>query len=376
MQSSVRLRRVRRPLSLAQRRSLRRREKQNQKRSLLPLRTSSGALHGGHSSDYFGTIRVGSPAREFSVLFDTGSGNLLLPSVLCDGKACLKHRRFNVSSSSSGVDIGFLARPDAEVGEDGDRDIVEVAFGTGTASGVIAKDKVCLGSTCARIDFVAATDMSDQPFGDAAYDGIFGLGLTGLSQGTQFNLIDCMVRDKVLKTSIFSVFLGATDAEDSEITFGRYKQEHMSGNMLWVPVAGNEFWQVELDDVAIQGMPMDICQKKNCLAIFDTGTSLLAGPTDFVNTLIDTLNVSSDCSNYDTLPDLAFMIRNRSFSLSRQDYVDRNNSRDCSVSVMAQDTPPPRGPLFILGDPFLRKYYTVYNRELLQIGLALADHGH
>eukprot|EP00434_Breviolum_minutum_P010092 symbB.v1.2.008903.t1/scaffold551.1/size272348/13 len=62
---------------------------------------------------------------------------------------------------------------------------------------------------------------------------------------------------------------------------------------------------------------------------------------------------------------------NHTLTLSPEDYVDRDG-HTCSVALMTMDVPPPKGPLFIFGDPFLRKYYTVYDRENLQVGFALA----
>ena len=46
-----------------------------------------------HKQAYYGRVHVGSPAQEFTMLFDTGSGNLILPSTRCESEACKAHRR-------------------------------------------------------------------------------------------------------------------------------------------------------------------------------------------------------------------------------------------------------------------------------------------
>merc|ERR1719160_1020300 len=362
----------RRTLSLTQRRAYLR-----QRRSLLPLHSSSqkSRMNGGHASDYFGTISIGSPPQDFVVLFDTGSGNLLVPSTLCDDKSCLKHKRFNSSLSTSVKDIAFSNKPDTPVGDDGDRDVLNLGFGTGKVDGVIMRDKVCIGSICSHVDFVAATDMSDEPWTTAPFDGVLGLGLTNLSENAAFNAFFRMTQEKAVKSNVFSVFLGATDAEESEITFGQYKKERMASDLFWVPVNKDGFWQVKMEDVAIGNEKMKFCHG-NCSVVVDTGTSLIAGPADIVNMLIDKLNVASDCSNFNNLPNVGFMIGNHIMNLSPEDYVDRNGTSDCGVSLMTQDVDPAEGPMFILGDPFLRKYYTVYDPEQKQVGFALAAHSH
>lgn len=355
-----------------QRRSLSRLQRSH--RSSLPLLSGNRSLtRGEHPSEYFGTITIGSPAQQFLVLFDTGSGNLVVPSSVCDGSACSKHKRFNVSGSKTSVNIAFTNKPDTPVGDDADQDVINLVYGTGEAVGTIVKDKVCVGNICTRADLVASTEESDAPFGGAPFDGIFGLGLTKLSEGPAFNMLDGMKRDNSINKALFSVFLGASAAEESEILFGSYRNEHMASKLFWVPVMSTGFWQVPLESVAVRGKPL--ANVSNSSAVLDTGTSLLAGPPDVINALLDDLNVATNCSNFGRLPDISFGIAGHMLSLSPEDYVDRNeDGTDCTVPLMTQDVKPGEGAVWILGDPFLRKYYTVYDRDKMQVGFATASH--
>merc|ERR1719217_1024321 len=177
-----------------------------------------------HASEYYGKIEVGVPPQEFLVVFDTGSGNLLLPSKECTDEACASHKRFDSQLSKNAIQIAFADQPDKPVATGGDRDVVTITFGTGEMSGVFIKDRVCIGAICTTGNFVAATEESDEPFSLVPFDGIFGLALPQMAEAAGFSLMDCMVHDKVLKSNIFSVFFGADDNEDSEITFGEFKE--------------------------------------------------------------------------------------------------------------------------------------------------------
>jgi hypothetical protein len=301
-------------------------------------------------------------------VYDTGSGNLLIPGQNCEDEACVNHKRFDRKDSSTVKDMNCDgSKPDGP-----STDELTITFGTGQITGKCLMDNICIGNLCAPGTFVASTQESSSPFASFKFDGVLGLALDKMAQGPDFSLMSRMVRHEILAKPVFSVFLSDSDQETSEVTFGQVNREHMASDMFWVPVRqASGYWEVQIEDITLNNKRQSICV--DCHVAVDTGTSQLAGPSDIMSELSRKLDVKSDCSNYKDLPSLGFVIGSRILNLDPQDYVDKW-SDNCQVSLMSLDVPPPRGPLFIFGIPFLQKFFTVYDHKNLQVGFAVAKH--
>lgn len=210
-----------------------------------------------HKTAYYGNIHIGHPEQTATVVFDTGSGNLMVTSTLCDDAACLRHKRFDASKSASAVN---MQSDGSKAGANDQRDQLTVTFGTGEITGVFLKDDVCIGNLCANMNFIGASHETAEPFGSFDFDGVLGLALSGMTQGPHFSIMDRMEAAGNLKHPIFAVFLSDSDSEDSEITFGDIKQERMVGDMFWVPVSRQTgYWQVQMEDIAIGNKQQNLC---------------------------------------------------------------------------------------------------------------------
>lgn len=315
-----------------------------------------------HKTAYWGEITLGDPVQRFSVIFDTGSGNMIVPSVACASAGCQPHRKYDPKTSHSAEKIA---------NEDGET-MSEITFGTGQIEGEFVRDRLCIGKAemCFSFNFIAANKETVQPFESIPFDGIMGLGFKDLSMGNGFNIIDSLQSSGLLPNSQISFFL--TDDDDSEVIFGGFKPERLASEIVWAPVKYQAYWQVHIDDIAFNDKPQNLCSG-GCNVAVDTGTSMLAGPTNLVDKLSDMVGAKDDCSNWDSLPKLGFIVGDTVLNLRPDDYMDRS-SFDCAFSLMPLDVPPPKGPLFIFGDPFLRRFVTVFDHKGPRVGFAVAKH--
>lgn len=133
-----------------------------------------------------------------------------------------------------------------------------------------------------------------------------------------------------------------------------------------------------MTDMHINGAPVggDISKGK-VYGVIDSGTSLIIGSFDMINPLLVQIGtVNEDCSNIDTLPDIDFFFDGIQYNLSPRDYVIEITlfgNTQCMAGVMGAELPA-NFPYLIIGDVFMRKYYSHFDHNNKRVGLAPANH--
>ncbi|XP_057986458.1 aspartic proteinase isoform X2 [Hevea brasiliensis] len=433
------------------------------------------ALKNYLDAQYYGEISVGTPPQKFTVIFDTGSSNLWVPSSKCFlSVACYFHSKYKSSQSSTYKKNGKSA---------------EIHYGSGAVSGFFSYDNVNVGDLVVKDqEFIEATSEPSVTFLVAKFDGILGLGFQEISVGNAVPVWYNMVKQCLVKESVFSFWLNRNTEEEEggEIVFGGVDPNHYKGKHTYVPVTQKGYWQFDMGDILIGDKPTGYCTG-SCSAIADSGTSLLAGPMtvvtminqaigatgvvsqeckavvarygqtimdlllaeaqpkkicsqiglctfdgthgvsigiqsvvdenndksygiagnamcsacemtvvwmqnqlrqnqtqdrilNYINELCDRIpnpmgQSAVDCGSLSSMPTVSFTIGGKIFNLTPEEYilkVGAGSAAQCISGFTALDVPPPRGPLWILGDIFMGRYHTVFDYGNLRVGFAEA----
>jgi len=313
------------------------------------------------NAQYFSDITIGEPPQSFKVVLDTGSSNLWVPSSQCGSIACYLHSKYEGSDSSTYTANGSS---------------FDIGYGSGSLSGFVSQDDVVIGDLKIKKQlFAEATSEPGLAFAFGKFDGILGLGYDTISVNGIPPPFYNMLSQGLLDKPMFAFYLG-NDEQGSEAVFGGIDESHYTGELIKLPVRRKAYWEVDFDAISLGDQ---VANLEDTGVIVDTGTSLIALPSTIADLLNDQIGAkkgwngqySIDCAARDSLPDLTFTLTGHNFTISPFDYTLEVQG-SCISAIMGMDFPKPVGPLAILGDAFLRKYYSVYDLGNHAVGLAKA----
>ncbi|XP_041071603.1 cathepsin E-like [Carcharodon carcharias] len=331
--------------------------------------TTSEHLSNYLDAQYYGEISIGTPPQTFTVVFDTGSSNLWVPSAYCISEACRLHQRFQSFFSTSYSPKG---------------NYFAIRYGTGQLMGVLGKDKLTIGNiTVNGQEFGESVYEPGSTFTLANFDGILGLGYPSLAEGGAIPVFDRMMYQGLLEEPIFSILINReADGENGgELLLGGIDHSRYTGPINWVDVSQKGYWQIEIQNITFQDT---IICRSGCSAIVDTGTSLIAGPytslrhmfPDDSQTQLRRGELIVECKKIPMLPSLTFTIGGVEYTLEAKDYIKKFQEEQamCLYGFQAINIYSSKGPLWILGDVFLAKFYTIFDRGNDRVGFAKSRH--
>jgi len=317
------------------------------------------------NAQYFSEITIGTPPQSFKVVLDTGSSNLWVPSSECGSIACYLHTKYDSSSSSTYKKNGTA---------------FEIRYGSGELSGFVSQDTMTIGDlTIKNQVFAEATEEPGLAFAFGRFDGILGLGYDTISVNKIVPPFYEMINQGLLDEPVFAFYLGDTnngEGDESEAIFGGINKDHYTGKLTEIPLRRKAYWEVDLDAITFGDATAEL---DNTGVILDTGTSLIALPTTLAELLNKEMGAKKsyngqytvECEKRDSLPDMSFTLSGYNFTITPYDYILEVQG-SCISSFMGMDIPEPAGPLAILGDAFLRKWYSVYDLGKNSVSLAAA----
>ncbi|XP_072336087.1 gastricsin-like [Scyliorhinus torazame] len=314
---------------------------------------------------YYGAMTMGSPPQSFEVLFDTGSSNLWLPSIYCKSQACMNHKRYNPNKSSTYYTNGQY---------------FSIAYGSGSLTGFFGYDTANVaGITIKNQEFGLSENEPGTSFYYSKYDGILGLAYPSLSAGYATPVFDNMIHDNLVSSPLFSIYLSRkpTSQNGGEMIFGGIDNSHYTGAITWVPVLQEMYWLIAMEGVLLNGQPAFCSQ--GCQAMVDTGTSYLTVPSQELGQLLQTIGAYKDeygeylvnCDTVGNLPSLTFIINGVHLTIPGSAYIQQVSGY-CVVAISSTylRAPTQNGLFWILGDVFLREFYSIYDRGNNRMGFA------
>ncbi|OQR90060.1 gastricsin [Achlya hypogyna] len=252
-------------------------------------------------------------------------------------------------------------------------DGITITYGSGSACVVPHKGSISLGNT-AFSDGVFGIGMTSSVLGNVS-QGILGLAFPGLSSYGSFATNASYT---VFHLDSFSMFLTPkSDQSGSKLVINGVddalvKSRNLVGVRIPLATGEKDYWNINITQFGVDAPTWNQkpCKNGDCMAIVDSGTSFLSMPKSVFQAFVTTY-LLQDCA-YKTsyyvcpktlaLPRISFQFGDNStvFYLNSWDYSLVYSETEIIIQV--QVTPAGRlGDRWIIGDTFLKVYYTTYD---------------
>lgn len=110
------------------------------------------------------------------------------------------------------------------------------------------------------------------------FDGICGLGFRSLSVDNTQTLFGNIMDQKLVDKNVFSFYLPSSSGNNGELLLGGIDKKHYTGDLEYLSLSSETYWELKLDSLKFGTETYTDTTK----VIIDSGTSLLAGPSDVV----------------------------------------------------------------------------------------------
>ncbi|KAJ3196134.1 Vacuolar protease A [Irineochytrium annulatum] len=324
---------------------------------------------------YFANITLGTPPQQFQVSLDTGSSLLWVGSSQCT----------HCNDSHS-----FIEAASTTLAKNGTAATESIVYGAGKVTGQRVHDTLVWdGLTSPNTVFLDVTREDSIIFeqNGGLWDGLLGMALDdGLDGGAHETVMYSLITAGTVTNPIFAFWLnGSADSatyygNGGELTIGFTDPLHYSGdliNMTVAPIngAGRYYWSLAATSVTVGTSTAKPSAANPAFAVMDTGTSFCALDTTTLKGIISGITragvavqqdfesgiyVLDSCKDAKLLPTLIFNIAGNQFPLEWEYYV-LSDGTYCFLGFQSIDGIVPGAALWIMGDVFLRKWYSVYD---------------
>ena len=342
---------------------------------------------------YTGPLLIGTPSQEFkNVVFDTGSADLWVLS-----------KESNINENY----LSYYIESDSSTYKSISGDSSwQISYGTGSASGIAGKDTIIIaGLTAESQIFAQATNVEDMAISQyEPQDGICGFARKDATTLNGNTIMQTLINNKQNINGIFSFYLSRHSDDGSKLIIGNdvYNEDYFENDQLqtfnindnidydigglwsihFKSIKQNNYHLEEDDDTEND----DDSDNNNYIsAIFDTGTTYIGIPSsEYDNFMKELTKNRNDCSSESgssqdvyvcqdiinptkNLPIISFTAININgdiieMNLDPASYLDDSNE----LGFM----PLPNLNIWIMGDSFLKNYYSIYDYKNNQISLA------